>query len=208
MLLPELLFLSAACGVALCFRPWATLRAPALWHPWLATLVLLPWVWTMKGVMPEGPPLQLSCAALLVLMFGWPLAVLSLAVVAFGNAFIDGTGLAAGLHQAVWNGVMPATLALGLGILSRRWLPKHLMVYILARGFASTLIAMSLTGVLWVLRFPLPEGSDLAALLTGRWLMAWSDAVLTGMVCAIFVAWRPEWLNTYSDRRYLPVGLR
>jgi uncharacterized membrane protein len=24
------------------------------------------------------------------------------------------------------------------------------------------------------------------------------------MLCAVFVAFRPEWLATYSDRRYLP----
>jgi uncharacterized membrane protein len=47
-----------------------------------------------------------------------------------------------------------------------------------------------------------------AAVLTGRWLIAWSDAVLSGMLCAIFVAWRPQWLLTYSDRRYLPVTPR
>ena len=38
----------------------------------------------------------------------------------------------------------------------------------------------------------------------GRWLSAWGDAFLTGMVVAIFVAFRPEWLATYSDRLYLP----
>jgi uncharacterized membrane protein len=34
--------------------------------------------------------------------------------------------------------------------------------------------------------------------------MAWGEALLTGMLTAIFVAYRPEWLLTWSDRRYLP----
>ena len=38
----------------------------------------------------------------------------------------------------------------------------------------------------------------------GRWLSAWSDAFLTGMLVAIFVAFRPQWLATYSDHLYLP----
>jgi uncharacterized membrane protein len=38
----------------------------------------------------------------------------------------------------------------------------------------------------------------------GRWLIAWGDAVATGMLTAVFVAYRPEWLLTWSDRRYLP----
>ncbi|WP_205832972.1 hypothetical protein [Azohydromonas caseinilytica] len=207
-MLLELVVLLAACGAALYFRPWATLRAADLRHPWLASLVLLPWVWSFQSVLPGGPPLQLSCAALLVLMFGWPLAVLSCVPVAICTALIDASGAQAALHQAVWNGVLPATMALGLGIVTRRWLPQHLMVYILARGFGATLLAMALVGVLWLLRHPLPPGSDVAAVLTGRWLVAWSDAVLSGMLCAIFVAWRPQWLLTYSDRRYLPVAPR
>ena len=207
-MLLELVVLLAACGVALCFKPWAALRVAELRNPWLAAVVLLPFVWSLQGVLPGGPPLQLSCAALLVLMVGWPLAVLTCVPVAICTALIDASGPLSALHQAVWNGVLPATLALGIGILTRRWLPQHLMVYILARGFGATLLAMAIVGGLWLLRHPLPPGTDVAAVLTGRWLIAWSDAVLSGMLCAIFVAWRPQWLLTYSDRRYLPVAPR
>ena len=34
-------------------------------------------------------------------------------------------------------------------------------------------------------------------------LMAWGDAFLTGMFGAIFVAFVPQWLATWSDQRYL-----
>ena len=33
--------------------------------------------------------------------------------------------------------------------------------------------------------------------------MAWGDGTLTGMVCAVFVAFKPEWLATWSDTLYL-----
>ncbi len=36
-----------------------------------------------------------------------------------------------------------------------------------------------------------------------RWLMAWGDAVVTGMVAAVFVAYKPQWLATWSDELYL-----
>jgi len=39
----------------------------------------------------------------------------------------------------------------------------------------------------------------------GLWLAAWGDAWLAGMLVAIFVAFRPEWLATYADRIYLPI---
>jgi uncharacterized membrane protein len=50
----------------------------------------------------------------------------------------------------------------------------------------------------------MPPGVPAAALAVGRWLAAWGDAFLTGMVVAIFVALQPGWLATYSDRLYLP----
>jgi uncharacterized membrane protein len=46
--------------------------------------------------------------------------------------------------------------------------------------------------------------TTLGDLLVARWLMAWAEAVATGMLVAIFVAFRPSWLLTYSDLRYLP----
>jgi len=36
-----------------------------------------------------------------------------------------------------------------------------------------------------------------------HWLIAWGDAFLTGMATAILVAYKPDWLATWSDRLYL-----
>ncbi len=202
----------AAAVLALRFKPWQTLRRSELRHPWLAMLVLLPWLWSTSANLPGGLPLQLSMAALTVLMFGWPLACLSWLAAALAAAWLArpavgadplAWALLAG-EIAAWNGVLPGTLGLGLGLATRRWLPPHPMIYILARGFAATLLAMAATGALWVATQPLPPGAEAASLLLGRWLIAWGDAVTTGMLTAIFVAYRPEWLLTWSDRRYLP----
>ena len=201
----------AAVALAGSFRPWQTLRSGALRHPWLATLVLLPWLWSTAAHLPGGLPLQLSMAALTVLMLGWPLACWTWLAVALGAAWLGrpatadalGFALLAG-ELASWNGVLPGSLALGLGLATRRWLPAHPMVYILARGVFTTLLAMTATGALWVATQPLPPGAEPGSLLLGRWLIAWGDAVTTGMLTAVFVAYRPDWLLTWSDRRYLP----
>jgi uncharacterized membrane protein len=201
-----------ALALALALRPWQMLRHAPLRHPWLAALVLLPWLWSTDARLPGGLPLQLSLAALMVLMFGWPLAVVTAVAVAAIAAWLVDPALAGGVdawwrltaHVAVWSGVLPASFGLAFGLATRRWLPRHLMVYILARGFLATLLAMTATGALWVATQPAPPGSDPQLLLVGRWLIAWGDAVTTGMLTAVFVAFRPEWLVTYSDRRYLP----
>jgi uncharacterized membrane protein len=47
-----------------------------------------------------------------------------------------------------------------------------------------------------------------SAIFPAAWLIAWGEAFLTGALSAIFVAFRPQWLLTYSDARYLPPPLR
>jgi uncharacterized membrane protein len=98
---------------------------------------------------------------------------------------------------------VPATLALGIGAVMRRWLPPNLFVYTLGRAFLGTAAAVFLSGLLleglqWLAGEP---ARDLS--LVARWLMAWGDAFLTGMFGAIFVAFVPQWLATWSDQRYL-----
>lgn len=208
---PALLALAAA-ALALPFKPWQTLRSGALRHPWLATLVLLPWLWSTAAHLPGGLPVQLSMAALTVLMLGWPLACWSWLLVAAAAAWLARPAVAAqplawaqlAGELALWNGVLPGTLALLIGLATRHWLPAHPMVYILARGFGATLLAMAVSGVLWVAAHRLPEGADAGTMMLSRWLLAWADAITTGMLTAIFVAYRPQWLLTWSDSRYLP----
>lgn len=177
---------------------------PALRNAWIAAVVLLTCLWLAQSMLPASLPTQFSGACLLVLMFGWPLAVLTTLGVALAAAGLLGEAWLAAVQDAAWLGALPATLALGLGLALRRWLPGHPFVYILGRAFLGTAASMSLAGALHILVLGHPRGTDLTALLMADWLMAWGEAFMTGALVAIFVAFRPEWLLTWSDARYLP----
>jgi uncharacterized membrane protein len=192
-----------ALAVALALRPWRALRGAQLLHPWFASLVLMPWLWAAQRFMPGGVAVQLSGACLMVLMLGWPLAVLSLVPIAALGAWLGGIAWPQALDHLAWNGIVTATLALAIGLATRRWLPRHPFVFILGRGFLVTALATVLSGALSALVSPLPPGSELGSILLGHWLMAWGEAFATGMLVAIFVAFKPEWLATWSDARYL-----
>lgn len=192
-----------ALAVALALRPWRALRGAQLWHPLFASLVLMPWLWAAQRFMPGGVAVQLSGACLMVLMLGWPLAVLSLVPIAALGAWLGGIAWPQALDHLAWNGIVTATLALAIGLATRRWLPRHPFVFILGRGFLVTALATVLSGALSALVSPLPPGSELGSILLGHWLMAWGEAFATGMLVAIFVAFKPEWLATWSDARYL-----
>jgi uncharacterized membrane protein len=200
----ESLLIGVSLAIALAMRPWRTLQSKALQNPWLASLALLPWLWASQRVLPGGVALQMSGACLMVLMFGWPLTVLSLVPIALLGGWMAGMDWSHALGQLAWNGVIAATFALALGLAMRRWLPHHVFVFILGRGFIGTALALMAAGTLSAWRQPLPPGTQLELLLVGHWLMAWGEAFTTGMLTAIFVAFKPEWLASWSDRRYLP----
>ena len=198
----ELLLGLVALSVALWLRPWRMLQGPLL-TPALASVAVLPWLWLLPQHMPQGLQVQFSGASLLVLMLGWPLAVLALALVGLVVWVVGQAGLDGALSQGVWLGLMPATLALGLGALLRRWLPPNPFIYTLGRGFLVTAAAVFFSGVLMEGLHRLTGEINLEQALVARWLMAWGDAFLTGMLSAIFVAFAPQWLATWSDERYL-----
>jgi uncharacterized membrane protein len=193
-----------AVVAALAMRPWRALGPEGPPWPWLAWCALLPAFWGADRFAAAALVQPLSGACLLMLMMGWPLAVLALLPVAALTALAADLAFAEALARYVWLGVVPATVAMALGAAVRRWLPAHLMVYILGRGFFASAAAGTLAGLGWTLLQPQPSGLGFADLALGRMLVAWGDAWLAGMFAAIFVAFRPAWLATYADRLYLP----
>ncbi len=199
-----------ALAVAWPFKPWRVLAHEPLQTPWLITMLALPALWWTRHLLPSNMALHVSGAAMLVLMVGWPLAIWSLPWVALAATALSWRHWPPDLpwvdmlNQTVWSGVIPATLALLLGMLMRRFLPKHLFVYILGRGFIATALAITATGALALLMQHKPDTLSNDEWMLGHWLLGWGEAISTGMLTAIFVAFKPEWMLTYSDARYLP----
>jgi uncharacterized membrane protein len=200
----DALIVLAALGIALWLRPWRALVPQGAPWLWFVVWGCLPVLWTLDRIAPLPVAATLSCASLLVLLAGWPLAIIAMAPVALVIALATPLPWAEVLDRLAWLGVVPATLALLLGAAVRRWLPQHLFVYILGRGFFGTFIAVALAAWLASWLHAAPPGLDAGDVLLGRVLSGFGEAFLTGMLTAMLVAFRPEWLATYSDRLYLP----
>ena len=199
----EIAVILACLCASLWLKPWRMLVGTELLTPLLATLVLLPWLWALPSL--HHMPLQLhwSGAPLVTLMLGWPLAVLTLVAVGIITTLISATSVDTATALIVWQGLLPATFALLLGAALRRWVTHHPFVYVLGRGFLGSVLCIFAASLLaqWT-------GHDLPNVSSGLsviafWLMAWGDAFITGMMCAIFVAFKPYWLATWSDNLYL-----
>ena len=203
LLAPLLVF--TALALALSFRPWRLLANTALISPMLAALVITPWLWALPWLHRMPIQLQLSGACLIGLALGWPLAVPVLCIVALTTGLIAPVGWQQQIDMALWLGIVPATLSFLLGMALRRWVWKNLFVYILGRAFLGTAICLFVSGALaqWTGQvLTVSVEPDLA--MVARWLLAWGDAVVTGMMVAVFVAFRPQWLATWSDSIYVP----
>ena len=199
----EFAILATALAVALALRPWRLLHGGALLSPLLGVLVILPWLWALPRLHSMPVQLQLSGACAATLMLGWPLAIPALAVVSVLGGWIAPAEWEVLVSQALWQGVLPATMALLLGALIRRYAGTHPFVYILGRAFAGTVLCTFGAETLSQL-----AGHDilhvgLGLSMVARWLVVWGDGFMTGLLAAIFVAFRPQWLATWSDRLYL-----
>ncbi|MDO5101337.1 MAG: hypothetical protein Q4D91_00285 [Lautropia sp.] len=193
-----------ALGVSLSMRPWRMLKGGALLTPMLATLVLLPWLWALPRLHIMPVHLQWSGACLVVMTLGWPLAMPVLCLVGALSACFAPQPFVQTLDSIVWLGVVPASLALLVGATIRKVFGEHLFIYILGRGFLGTVACLFISGALaqWS-GHQLSSGSDELSSMVARWLLAWGDGFMTGLCTAVFVAFKPEWLATWSDRLYL-----
>ncbi|MEW6708116.1 MAG: hypothetical protein AB1430_24990 [Pseudomonadota bacterium] len=199
----SMLFVALSVLIAATLRPWRMLRGPLL-QPALAALVLLPLAWAGSAGHAMGMSLQFSGACLLVLLLGWPLATLLMPPVALAAVWLAGWSALQALDALVWLGLLPALGALGVGWLVRHALPRHPFVFLLGRAFFGTLLVLTLCGL--ARSWSAGGNAALAALdlLIGHWLLAWGEAIITGMLATALMVYRPQWLATFSDRLYLP----
>lgn len=190
---------------ALWMRPWRMLQDGVLLTPLLGQLVIVSWLWALPFLHHMPLHVNWSGAPLITLMLGWPLAVPTLMGLGGIVWALSPADFETVLTLVVWKGLMPATFTVLLGAALRRWVAHHVFVYVLGRGFLGSVLCIFASSLMaQALGYTLPHTTPgLSAV--AYWLMAWGDAFITGMLCAIFVAFKPQWLATWSDRLYLQV---
>jgi hypothetical protein len=119
---------AAAIGVALWLRPWRCVGAEGPPWVWVAAWAAIAVLWL--GVPEGGLSRPMTGVTLLVLMAGWPLAVLAMLGAALLAALGQPLPWDDALQRLVWLGIAPGTCVLTVGAAVRRWLPRHLFAYI------------------------------------------------------------------------------
>lgn len=184
------------------------LTAGAQQHAWLAGMVCVALLWTMQVKMGDGPTFGMLGVALYVLLFGRARALLGLLGALLLHTWLaDGAWMTLGLNGLLF-AVLPALVASTLQRGLERWLPTNVFVFIIGNGLFVTLTVTAITS-LALLALSMNATNAAATTHYGDYvgyslLLAWGEALLSGMIFSALVIFLPQVVLTYSEDRYLP----
>ena len=189
--------------------PWKKLiKQQEIQHVFLGAIVLLLTIWGIKAGISPGLGFHHLGATLFTLMFGWQLAIIGLLITLASSLLLldipDWASL--GINGLV-SIVIPVFTSYGILKLSHRWLPDNFFIYIFICAFfgAGIAIAVSRLAALTLLLTidVYPSAKLMEESLQYIPLFMFPEAFVTGMLITIFVVYKPTWISTFDDDRYL-----
>jgi uncharacterized membrane protein len=202
-----LLTFSALLLRAIRCAPWTRLNNASHLNAWLGSIVLLLMLWMLRAGIQPGLGFHLLGATVCTLMFGPHLALIAMSLVVAGGAVagtIDPSSIAV---NALLMGAVPIAVSFGILRATQRWLPNHFFVYIFGVAFFGGALAMAATGLaasgLLVATGAYPFETLSADYLPWYLLMSWAEAFTTGGALTLLVVYRPQWVATFDDARYI-----
>jgi uncharacterized membrane protein len=176
-------------------------------HAWLAAIVATAFLWALHVRSPVGLDFGLLGGALFALLFGRARAILGLLLaLALHTLMTGGSWLNFGINGTLL-AVVPACTASLLQRLIERWLPKNIFVFIFGNGLFVTLVVTALASVLLIAAAA--AGGAIQSLqlnehLAYSLLLAWGEALVSGMIFSALVVFLPQAVLTYRQDTYLP----
>ena len=187
--------------------PWWHLRDNESSHVWLGSCVALMLLWQIKAGVFPGLHLHLLGTTLLTLMFGWPFAFLAVTVVILALTWNGTLDLETLSLNALMMGALPVSVSHQIYRRVDRLLPNHYFIYILGMAFFGAMLTMAAVGIVATLVLSLSDRYTLVYLLQNYLpcylLMIFPEGFMTGMLMSALVVYRPEWVATFDDERYL-----
>jgi uncharacterized membrane protein len=204
----------AAWCFAIPLLGWVAWRAPwqrlgeksvtGVWHGGILTVVVL---WSIQATVSDQFTFHLLGLAGLMLALGARLALASAAVVVAVHCGIHGGTWAN--TAAVWLTLcVPAIAITALALhLSQRFLPPNFFIYIFVVAFLGTALSLAVAGSAALLLLSagtaLPVARAFSEYAPYLLQLGFGEATLTGMIMTIGVVYRPQWVTTFDDSRYL-----
>jgi uncharacterized membrane protein len=187
--------------------PWRRFAASEAVHVWYGGVFCVVMLWGLQATIGEGFTFHLLGVGALTLVVGPALALLGSAVaVALLLAVRGGLWINAGLAFVTMAAVPVAVTWLVLRFAERR-LPPNFFIYIFVAAFFGTGLAYGAAGLCGATVLALGAGRP-ALLVFGEYVpylvyLVSAEATLSGMALTLAVVYRPQWVATFDDTRYL-----
>lgn len=193
--------------VALRYAPWRRLAARDLQHVYPGATVAVLLLWSMRAGLSTGLAIHLLGMTALTLMWGPALALVAVGGVCLGLVLAGIETLPVIGLEYLCAGAVPIGVAWAVLRVVERRLPHHLFVYLFVAVFAGAALATVAGSLLRAALLGLAGVHDTTRLV-GEYLallplFALPEALLNGFVMTLLVVYRPRWVTTFDDRRYL-----
>jgi len=186
--------------------PWYHLQDSQDTHVLLGSCTVLWMIWQIQGGITAGLEFHLLLVTTLTLMFGWPFAMLAASLAQLGLTIEGNADLHSYSLNSLCNGVIPSLITAVIYRLTYVWLPRHFFIYIYIAAFvggALAILGSRLIG-LWILLnsqvYTLASLGDEPLFMV---VMLFPEAFTNGLLMTILVAYRPQWVSSFSDEHYL-----
>lgn len=212
--LPESFYLMGWLGLALlAWRwlmsgDWRRLAEPSKLNLFLAATVAVLALWQIRTGIQPGLAFHLYGIAALTLMFGfWRATCAGVLILLVNAAFGRGSWNALGV-DALLVAALPAAVSWSVYRVLEWKLPNHFFVYVLGNGFFGAALSVVAIGLATTALMAVAGVYSLDYLLThytpyATLLIGWAEALSTGMAITVMAVYRPAWLETFDDVKYI-----
>lgn len=186
---------------------WRQLADPQRLNLFLGATVVVLALWQIRTGVKPGLSFHLYGMAALTLMFGfWRATFAGVLILVVDAIFGRGSWAAIGVDALVM-AALPALVSWYVFRLLERVLPNHFFIYVLGNGFfgaALSVVAIGLaTTALMALAGAYPFDYLLSHYTPYALLISWGEAFTTGMMITVMVVYRPDWVESFDDARYI-----
>ncbi len=176
-------------------------------HVYFGAMVMLLLLWGIKAGISPGLGFHHLGATLFTLMFGWPLAVIGLTTIMLASVLLQHSELIGMGVNGMLSIVIPVFTSYMVLKLSQKYLPDNFFIYIFVAAFFGAGIAVAASRLTSIVLLSLvgayPDAKLIEESLLYTPLFMFPEMFVTGMLVSIFVVYKPDWVMTFDDERYI-----
>jgi uncharacterized membrane protein len=176
-------------------------------HVYFGAMVILLLLWGIKAGVSPGLGFHHLGATLFTLMFGWPLAIFGLSIIMFASVVMQHNELVSLGVNGCLSIVVPVLSSYAVLKLTQKYLADNFFVYIFVVAFFGAGIAVAASRLSSILLLSLvaayPDAKLVEESLQYLPLFMFPEAFITGMLISVFVVYKPDWVITFDDERYI-----